>query len=273
MKLLEVDQLEVTFFYGEEENKVVKDLSFSMKEGEIVGIVGESGSGKTQTSLAIMQLLKENASITNGRIRFCGNEISSYTERQMQGIRGKEIGMIFQEPMTALNPVHPVGKQIEESLKLHTNLSKLERKKRAIEAMKLVELPNPEKVYNQYPHQLSGGMRQRIMIASALIMEPKLLIADEPTTALDVTIQAQIIALLKKINQEKKLSILFISHDLGVIHKLCNRVVVMKAGDKIEEGDVKEIFQFPKESYTKELLQAIPTRTMSLRKRRREGMQ
>ena len=273
MNVLEVDQLEVTFFHGKEGNKVVKDVSFAMKEGEIVGIVGESGSGKTQTSLAIMQLLNETAAITGGTIRFCGNEISSYTEKKMQEIRGKEIGMIFQEPMTALNPVHRIGQQIEESLKLHTNLSKLERKKRAMEVMKLVELPNPEIIYHQYPHQLSGGMRQRIMIASALIMEPKLLIADEPTTALDVTIQAQILTLLKKINQEKKLSILFISHDLGVIHKLCHRVVVMKEGKKMEEGDVEEVFHFPKEDYTKELLQAIPTRRMSFRKRRKEGVQ
>lgn len=270
MPLLEVNQLDISFFYEKKENKVVKNVSFFVEEGEVVGIVGESGSGKTQTSLSIMQLLKENAAITNGSIRFLGNEISSYTESQMQEIRGKEIGMIFQEPMTALNPLHRVGKQIEESLKLHTKCSKEERKKKVIEAMRMVELPNPEELYKKYPHQLSGGMRQRIMIASALIMEPKLLIADEPTTALDVTIQAQIIRLLKKINETKKISILFISHDLGVIHKLCDRVIVMKAGEKIEEGLAEEIFQSPKEAYTKDLLQAIPNRKVSLRKRNEE---
>ena len=270
MALLEVNHLNISFFYKQEAKEVVKNLSFSMEKGEIIGIVGESGSGKTQTSLAIMGLLKDNARITDGSIFFEGKELSAYTEEQMQAVRGKEIGMIFQEPMTALNPLHPIGKQIEESLKLHTKLSKEERKQRVLEVMRLVELPSPEKLYKRYPHQLSGGMRQRIMIASALIMKPKLLIADEPTTALDVTTQAQIIHLLKKINEESKLSILFISHDLGVIRKLCNRAIVMKEGYKVEEGRIKTLFEAPKESYTRELLEAIPTRNLSLRKRRRE---
>lgn len=272
MALLEVKNLEVTFFQGNASKSVVKDLSFCTEQGEIVGIVGESGSGKTQTSLSILQLLKDNAKITKGSIFFDGKEISAYDEKKMQSIRGKEIGMVFQEPMTALNPLHTVGKQVEESMKLHLHLSKEDRKKRAIDFMKMVELPNPEDVYDKYPHQLSGGMRQRVMIASALCMEPKLLIADEPTTALDVTVQAQILRLLKKINEEKKVSILFISHDLLVVHKLCDRVIVMQNGKKVEEGSSEEIFHAPKEAYTKELLLAIPNRTTSLRKRRREGM-
>ena len=268
MAVLEVNKLEITFFQKNEQKRVVDNLSFCIQQGEIVGVVGESGSGKTQTALSILQLLKENASITGGSIVFDGNEISSYDEKTMQKIRGKEIGMIFQEPMTALNPLHIVGKQIEESMKLHGIASKVERKRKAIELMRLVDLPNPEQLYNKYPHQLSGGMRQRIMIASVLGTEPKVLIADEPTTALDVTVQAQILCLLKKINQEKKVSILFISHDLGVVHQLCNRIIVMKDGRKIEEGTSEEIFSSPKETYTKELLQAIPNRNTSLRKRK-----
>lgn len=269
MSLLEIKDLQIAFFQGEVTKHVVKELSFSISEGEIVGIVGESGSGKTQTALSILQLLRENAKIVGGSIFFCGNEISKYTEKEIQILRGKEIGIIFQEPMTALNPVHPIGKQIEESMKLHLKITKGERRKRALEVMRLVELPNPEELYGKYPHQLSGGMRQRVMIASALCMEPKLLIADEPTTALDVTVQAQIIELLKKINRVKKTSILFISHDLGVIHRLCDWVIVMNDGKKVEEGKVEEIFKSPKQEYTKKLLEAIPNRQVSLRRRRR----
>ena len=270
MALLEVKDLEVTFYQKHTSKQVVKDLSFFIEQGEIVGIVGESGSGKTQTSLSILKLLKENATITKGSILLQGEEISSYSEKEMSKIRGKEISMIFQEPMTALNPVKRIGKQIEESMKLHLSLSKDERKKRVLEAMKMVELPDVEQLYRKYPHELSGGMRQRVMIASALCMNPKLLIADEPTTALDVTVQAQIIRLLKKLNEENKISILFISHDLGVIHQLCHRVLVMKDGRKVEEGSIEQIFQQPKEAYTKELLASIPNRKVSLRRERRE---
>lgn len=267
MGLLEIRNLAIEFHDTNPPTKIVEGISFSMEEGEILGIVGESGSGKTQTALSVMGLLGAHARMPGGKILFQGRDILKMQQEELWRIRGKEIGIIFQEPMTSLNPVMTIGEQVEEGLKLHTDLSAGERKARAIQMMDKVELPNPEALYGKYPHQLSGGMRQRVMIAAALIMEPKLLIADEPTTALDVTIQAQILRLLQKINREQGTAILFISHDLGVIRHLCSRVIVMNQGSVVEQGEVEAIFANPGEEYTKRLLLAIPSRRTSLRRR------
>lgn len=268
-KLLEVKDLNIEFYDTEPPQKVVKGVSFFMEKGEILGIVGESGSGKTQTALSILRLLKSNSGISSGQILFKGQDLALSTEQELEQVRGGEIAMIFQEPMTSLNPVLTVGSQIEEGLKLHTKLTPEERKRRAILAMEEAGLPGAEKLYQKYPHQLSGGMRQRVMIAAALVTEPDLLIADEPTTALDVTIQAQILELLKEINRKHGTGILFISHDLGVIRKLCGRVLVMNEGRVEEEGEVAQVFEHPQKEYTRKLLAAIPNRRESLRRRRR----
>lgn len=268
-KLLEVKDLNIEFYDTEPPQKVVKGVSFFMEKGEILGIVGESGSGKTQTALSILRLLKSNSGISSGQILFKGQDLALSTEQELEQVRGGEIAMIFQEPMTSLNPVLTVGSQIEEGLKLHTKLTPEERKRRAILAMEEAGLPGAEKLYQKYPHQLSGGMRQRVMIAAALVTEPDLLIADEPTTALDVTIQAQILELLKEINRKHGTGILFISHDLGVIRKLCGRVLVMNEGRVEEEGEVAQVFEHPQKEYTRKLLAAIPNRGESLRRRRR----
>lgn len=267
MRLLEIRNLAIEFHDTNPPTKIVEDISFSMEEGEILGIVGESGSGKTQTALSVMGLLGGHARMPKGEIFFQNKDILKMRQEELWNVRGKEIGIIFQEPMTSLNPVMTIGEQVEEGLRLHTDLSAGERKARAIQMMDKVELPNPEALYGKYPHQLSGGMRQRVMIAAALIMEPKLLIADEPTTALDVTIQAQILRLLQKINREQGTAILFISHDLGVIRHLCSRVIVMNQGSVVEQGEVEAIFANPGEEYTKRLLLAIPSRRTSLRRR------
>lgn len=268
-KLLEVKDLNIEFYDTEPPQKVVKGVSFSMEKGEILGIVGESGSGKTQTALSILRLLKSNSGISSGQILFKGQDLALSTEQELEQVRGGEIAMIFQEPMTSLNPVLTVGSQIEEGLKLHTKLTPEERKRRAILAMEEAGLPGAEELYQKYPHQLSGGMRQRVMIAAALVTEPDLLIADEPTTALDVTIQAQILELLKEINRKHGTGILFISHDLAVIRRLCGRVLVMNEGRVEEEGEVEQVFEHPKKEYTRKLLAAIPNRRESLRRRRR----
>ena len=268
-KLLEVKDLNIEFYDTEPPQKVVKGVSFSMDQGEILGIVGESGSGKTQTALSILRLLKSNSGISSGQILFKGQDLALSTEQELEQVRGGEIAMIFQEPMTSLNPVLTVGSQIEEGLKLHTKLTPEERKRRAILAMDEAGLPGAEELYGKYPHQLSGGMRQRVMIAAALVTEPDLLIADEPTTALDVTIQAQILELLKEINRKHGTGILFISHDLAVIRRLCGRVLVMNEGRVEEEGEVEQVFEHPQKEYTRKLLAAIPNRRESLRRRRR----
>ncbi len=268
-KLLEVKDLNIEFYDTEPPQKVVKGVSFSMEKGEILGIVGESGSGKTQTALSILRLLKSNSGISSGQILFKGQDLALSTEQELEQVRGGEIAMIFQEPMTSLNPVLTVGSQIEEGLKLHTKLTPEERKRRAILAMDEAGLPGAEELYGKYPHQLSGGMRQRVMIAAALVTEPDLLIADEPTTALDVTIQAQILELLKEINRKHGTGILFISHDLAVIRRLCGRVLVMNEGRVEEEGEVEQVFEHPQKEYTRKLLAAIPNRRESLRRRRR----
>lgn len=267
MALLEIKNLAIEFHDTVPPTKIVEDISFSMMEGEILGIVGESGSGKTQTALSVMGLLGEHARMPRGEILFQGRDILKMPKEELWSIRGKEIGIVFQEPMTSLNPVMTIGEQVEESMGIHSSYSAQERKARALAMMKNVELPNPELLYGKYPHQLSGGMRQRVMIAAALVMEPKLLIADEPTTALDVTIQAQILKLLQRINKEQGTAILFISHDLGVIRHLCSRVIVMNRGEAVEQGNVQDIFEHPSMEYTKKLLAAIPNRRTSLRKR------
>ena len=230
-----------------------------MCKGEIVGIVGESGSGKSMTAMAIAGLLRRHDMEKKGEIIFEGKELLHASRSEVRKYQGDTIGMIFQEPMTSLNPVKRIGWQVEESLRIHRpGLSKQERYQKAIESLRSVELAEPERVYKKYPHELSGGMRQRVMIASAMICEPKLLIADEPTTALDVTIQLQIVKLLQRLNQEKQTAILFISHDLSLVKRLCDRIVVMHNGDIVEEGSTQDIFYQPKEEYTKQLIQAIP---------------
>lgn len=265
--MLEMKHLSISFYDSPVPTKVLTDFSMTMAPGEILGIVGESGSGKTMMALALMGLLKKAAKIESGEVLWEGKDLLCASKEELRNLRGNEISMIFQEPMTSLNPVLPVGEQVEESLKIHTQMKKEERKARALEVMQSVELPNPRELYDKFPHQLSGGMRQRVMIASALVQNPKLMIADEPTTALDVTIQAEILKLLKKINREKKTAILFISHDLGVVRKLCDKVLVMHNGVIVEQGEIEALFANPREEYTKKLLSSIPTRETRLRRR------
>ncbi len=237
---------------------VVYDFDISVRAGEIVGIVGESGSGKSMSALAIAGLLSRKDMKKRGSIMFEGEELLSTPRYRLRSIQGDDIAVVFQEPMTSLNPVKKIGWQVEEALRIHRNLSDEELKAAAIAMLRDVELDDAEAIYDKYPHELSGGMRQRVMIAAALICDPKLLIADEPTTALDVTIQAQIIELLKRINAQKGTAILFISHDLAVIRSLCSRVVVMNKGRIVESGPVEEVFNNPKEEYTKHLIGSIP---------------
>lgn len=263
-ELLCIKDLEISFWEGTHRKKVVKKISLTISEGEKVGIVGESGSGKSMTSLAAMQLLPEDAKITNGSISFEGDNMLLYNEGDLQKIRGKELAMVFQEPMTSLNPVMTIGRQLEEVFLLHEPLTKEERRNRVLSMLMEVGLKNGEELWIRYPHQLSGGMRQRVMIAMAMLLRPKLLIADEPTTALDVTVQAQILDLLNQLNEEYHTSILLISHDLGVIKKCCSRAVVMNEGCIVEEGSVEELFASPKEVYTKKLLAAVPGRNQEL---------
>ena len=256
--LLKVNDLEVSFFTHAGEVKAVRKVSYDLKYGEAMGIVGESGSGKSVSSYALMGIIPEPGKILNGSINFEDKDITKLSEAEMLKLRGKEVAMIFQDPMTSLNPVFTVGSQIDESLKKHTNLDKKQREKRIIELFELVGINQPEKRLKQYPHEFSGGMRQRVMIAMALACNPKLLIADEPTTALDVTIQAQIIELLKELKEKINMSIIFITHDLGVISEICDKVAVMYAGNIIERGSIDDIFYNPKHPYTLGLLKSIP---------------
>ena len=258
--MLKVENLSIWFDDRGSMEQAVKGISFSMEKGEILGIVGESGSGKTMTALAIAGILKKNAVLESGRIEIEEKELLSMTGQQMRKLQGKEISMIFQEPMTALNPTMQIGRQVEEALLLHEKMTRKERKEKALEALKDVELENVETVYKKYPHELSGGMRQRVMIAAAVICRPKLLIADEPTTALDVYTQEEILKLLKKLNRKYGMGILFISHNLRVVKELCSRVLVMKDGEILEEGTAEGLFARPKTRYTKELVEAIPPR-------------
>ena len=257
--MLKIQDLNIKFYDREEPFTAVQDFDLEMDAGEIVGIVGESGSGKSMTCHAIMGLLRRKGVEITGTAEFDGKDLLAMSEEELRDYQGEELSIIFQEPMTSLNPTMKIGKQVEESLRIHTNLTKEERKARALEAMELAELSDPERIYNRYPHELSGGMRQRVMIASALVLRPQLLIADEPTTALDVTIQAEILRTLKEINRKEGTSILFISHDLGVIRALCRRVVVMQNGLIVEEGPVEQVFHHPQQEYTKKLIAARPT--------------
>jgi len=238
----------------------VEDVSFDIYPGETVGIVGESGCGKTVTSKSIMRLLPERNSIIepSSQILYAGQNLATVSEEDMRRVRGDKIAMIFQEPMTSLNPVFTIGWQLEEALKYHTTLNRRGRRERAIEMLRLVEIPNPEQRYGEYPHQLSGGMRQRVMIAIALCCEPDILIADEPTTALDVTIQAQVLALMDGLKQKLGTAVILITHNLGVVAQVCDRVIVMYAGRVIEEAPVSDLFKRPQHPYTKALLESIP---------------
>ncbi|AMQ05026.1 ABC transporter ATP-binding protein [Sporosarcina psychrophila] len=257
--VLKVSDLRVSFLGHDKEFEAVRGVSFEVKKGESLGIVGESGSGKSVTARSIMRLLPSPPSyLKDGEIEFQGEDLVQKTEKEMESIRGRDISMIFQDPMTSLNPTIQIGKQIAESLIKHQNLSKRDAKNRTIELLKLVGIRNSEDRFSQYPHEFSGGMRQRVMIAIALACRPTLLIADEPTTALDVTIQAQILNLMKDMQQRFGTSIILITHDLGVVAGMCDRVAVMKDGEIVETGTTEEIFDNPKHSYTKKLLNALP---------------
>lgn len=257
--LLKVKDLTVSFQTYAGEIQAVRGVNFEVKHGEAVAIVGESGCGKSVTAKSIMKLLSTPpAQYKSGSILFDGENILEKSERQMQKIRGNEISMIFQDPMTSLNPTSKVGNQIIEAVMKHNKMSKKESYQRALEMLELVGIPQPHKRINQYPHEYSGGMRQRAMIAMALACQPRLLIADEPTTALDVTIQAQILELMKNLQKKMETSIIIITHDLGVVAETCERVVVMYAGKVIETGTVKEIFEHPQHPYTKGLLKSVP---------------
>lgn len=261
-KLLDIRNLSTYFYTGEGVVKAVDDVSFHILEGETLAVVGESGCGKSVTSLSVMRLIPwPPGKIVGGEIDFQGKNILSMSDREMQSIRGNEISMIFQEPMTSLNPVYTVGFQISEALELHQKMNSQQAMTKAIEMLRLVGIPLPEKRVYEYPHQLSGGMRQRVMIAMALACNPRLLIADEPTTALDVTIQAQILDLLRKLKEELGMAILLITHDLGVVAEMAQRVVVMYAGKVVEEADVVSIFSTPYHPYTQGLLMSIPKLT------------
>ncbi len=257
--LLKVNDLSVSFHSGESEFQAVREVSFEVRKGETLGIVGESGSGKSVTARSIMRLLASPPSqMKNGEILFKGVDLANKTQKEMESIRGRDIGMIFQDPMSSLNPTIKVGKQISESLIKHQKVSKREAKKQAIAMMERVGITRSEIRYNQYPHEFSGGMRQRVMIGIALACRPELLIADEPTTALDVTIQAQILNLMKDMQDQLGTSIILITHDLGVVAGMCDRVVVMKEGQIVETGTTTEIFANPKHPYTIRLLNALP---------------
>jgi oligopeptide transport system ATP-binding protein len=257
-KILEVKNLQTSFFTHLGEVKAVDGISFAISPGEAIGIVGESGSGKSVTSLSIMRLLSFPGKVVGGSVVFEGKNLIDLSEKEMERIRGNEISMIFQDPMTSLNPVFTIGEQIMESLIRHQGLNRGEAKKKAIEMLALVGIPSPDKRVDQYPHEFSGGMRQRAMIAMALSCQPKLLIADEPTTALDVTIQAQILELMKELKEKLNTSIIMITHDLGVVAEICSRIIVMYGGIVVEQGDRKDVFYNSKHPYTWGLLRSIP---------------
>lgn len=257
-KLLEIKDERLSFFTPAGEVKALNGVSFSMEEGEVLGIVGESGSGKSVTAYSVMGLTAYPGKLIGGTINFNGHQIDKMSEKEMRKIRGNEVSIIFQDPMTSLNPVYTIGNQITEVICLHTGKSKKEAHDRAKELLELVGINEPAKRLKQYPHELSGGMRQRVMIAIALACEPKLLIADEPTTALDVTIQAQILELMQELRKKLGMSIIMITHDLGVVASMCERIAVMYAGHIVEYGTADEIFYEPKHEYTKGLIKSIP---------------
>ena len=257
--LLEVKGLKTEFKRGKKDwITAVDDVSFQVRPGEIVGLVGESGCGKSVTSLSVMRLHRKDTTRISGDIVFGGKHLLDLSEKEMQSLRGNELSMIFQEPMSALDPIMRIGDQLAEAITLHTSMSKVEVHDRSVAVLKQVGIPEPEMTLRNYPHELSGGMCQRVMIAMAMSCEPKLLIADEPTTALDVTIQAQILALMDKIRRENNTGILLITHDLGVVAETCSRVIVMYAGHVVEEAPVEELFHHPQHPYTQGLIASVP---------------
>ena len=259
MALLEVNDLHTSFFTPAGEVKAVNGVSFFLDHGKVLGIVGESGSGKSVTAYSIMQILEKTGKIVSGSVKFDGQELVGIGEDGMKSIRGNKISIIFQDPMTSLNPTYTIGHQLMEAITLHTGRNKQQAWDRAVEMLRLVNVNEPEKRMKQYPFEFSGGMRQRVMIAMALACEPDILIADEPTTALDVTIQAQILELMQSLQKELGMAIIMITHDLGVVAQLCDEVIVMYAGSICEQGTADEIFYNPKHEYTKGLMRSIPT--------------
>jgi oligopeptide/dipeptide ABC transporter ATP-binding protein len=258
-KLLEIEELSINFNVSSKKHiTAVKDINFHINEGETLAVVGESGCGKSVTALSIMKLISKSDGFVDGKIKLKGKDLNRLTEQEMRSIRGNEISMIFQEPMTSLNPVHRIGEQISEVLELHQATSKTNLKKQTINLLEKVGIPRADKIVNEYPHQLSGGMRQRVMIAMAMACNPQLLIADEPTTALDVTIQAQILELMNDLKENYNTSILLITHDLGVVAEMADRVSVMYYGNIVEQTDVRTLFKNPKHPYTVGLLNSIP---------------
>ena len=256
--ILSVQNLHTSFHTDKGEVKAVNGVTFNLEKGKILGIVGESGSGKSVTAYSIMRILEKNGRITEGKILYKGQDIAEFSEKQMREFRGKCCSIIFQDPMTSLNPVYTIGNQIMEAILLHTDKNRKQAKERARELLTLVGINEPDKRLKQYPHELSGGMRQRVMIAMALACEPKLLIADEPTTALDVTIQAQILELMMELKDRLGMAIIMITHDLGVVASMCERIAVMYAGKIVEYGTTEDIFYHPKHEYTKGLIRSIP---------------
>jgi len=259
MPLLEVKDLHTSFFTDAGEVKAVNGVSFSLDHGKVLGIVGESGSGKSVTAYSIMQILEKNGKIVSGSIKMDGQELVDAGEKVMKTVRGNKISIIFQDPMTSLNPTYTIGHQLMEAIMLHTSRNKQQAWDRAVEMLRLVNVNEPEKRMKQYPFEFSGGMRQRVMIAMALACEPDILIADEPTTALDVTIQAQILELMQSLQKELGMAIIMITHDLGVVAQMCDEVIVMYAGSICEQGTADEIFYNPRHEYTKGLMRSIPT--------------
>jgi peptide/nickel transport system ATP-binding protein len=265
MALLEVENLQTHFRTPEGVNRAVDGVSFHVEEGETLAIVGESGCGKSVTAMSVLRLIPEPPGRIAGRIRFAGKDLLKVSEREMRDIRGNDISMIFQEPMTSLNPVLTIGRQLGESLRLHQGLSRRAAEARAVEMLAMVGIPEPQRRVREYPHQMSGGMRQRVMIAMALACNPRLLIADEPTTALDVTIQAQILELMADLKRRVGAAIVLITHDLGVVAEVAERVMVMYAGRKVEEASVRDLFRTPRHPYTRGLLGAVPKLGSSIR--------
>ena len=267
-KILAVSDLQIEFHDHQLPETVVYDFNLELEKGEIVGIVGESGSGKSMSALAIAGLLSRHNMEKSGKIMYDGQNLLTCDRKILRSYQGNRIAIIFQEPMTSLNPVKRIGWQVEESLRIHVpEMCRAERRQKAVSMLEAVGLHEPVKVYEMYPHELSGGMRQRVMIAAAMIADPEILIADEPTTALDVTVQAQIVELLRKINREKRTSIIFISHDLSLVRQLCRKIIVMQNGRIVESGTAEDIFRKPGQEYTRKLIAAIPRVDLSVPRR------